>query len=810
MKKINFSQHILPHLVAIIIFLVVTVFFFSPIFFENKTLMQHDVTQSMGASKALKDYRDKTGEEALWLPSMFSGMPAYLVSVEWSSTGINIIKRIISFSLPNPVGNIFIAFISYYILLLSFRVRPYLAIAGALAFGLSSFMIIALSAGHNARVGAMALMPLVLAGIHLTFTGKRILGFGVTAAALSLHLRENHLQVTYYLLLIVIGYGLMQLIAGIREKKIGEVFKNVVILIPAALLAVGSFFGPLWSVQEYTPYSTRGKSELPATDSTSSNGLNQEYVFRYSNGIIEPLTLIVPNIYGGSSQDYLVKDQKSKTYQALVNSGNEQLANNLAQYTTPYWGAQPLSAPYYAGAIIVFLFVIGIIFAECKYTWWLVSITVLAIMLSWGKSFSSFNYLMFDYFPGYSKFRSVTFALVIAFVAIPLLGMLGLEKLLELGISKETRKKLLIAFASTGGLCLFLIIVSGMFSFMKEGESNLPEWFLSALQDDRRGLLRSDAFRSLAFIAAIFIVLYFDLQKKVSPAIVYGLLIFFTMIDLVVVDKRYFDKESYVRKREAAITMTAAEQQLVNDKSYYRIFNVNNDAKPSYFFNSIGGYHGAKLRRYDDLTETGIYTDLQEFFGDAQQQTMDYSKYGIINMLNCKYIVYGDKNGEVIRNAGIMGPAWFIQELVTVNAPAEELAKVKEIDTRSVAVLDVSKFKAPTVQYDSTSRIILKENSPKLMKYESNSETENVAVFSEIYYPEGWSATIDGKEATILRVNYVLRALQIPAGKHAIEFTFAPKPYVVGNKITMASSWIVLLVLIASIGWTLMKPEERK
>jgi hypothetical protein len=772
--------------------------------------LQHDVLQGTGASKALADYREQTGEEALWLPTMFSGMPAYLVSVKWSYGAVGTLKRIIGLATPHPVSNIFCAFVCYYILLLAFRVRPYLAIAGALAFGLSSFMIIGLSAGHNARIGAIAFMPLVIAGIHLAFTGKRILGFGVTAAGLALHLRENHLQVTYYLLLIVLGYGLMQLIVAIREKKIADLFKNVGILIPAALLAVGSFFGPLWAIKEYTPYSTRGKSELPATDTTNnSSGLNRDYVFNYSNGIIEPLTMLVPNIYGGSSQHYLVRDQNSETYKALVNSGNEQLANNLAQYTTPYWGPQPLAAPYYAGAIVVFIFVIGIIFVERKYMWWLVALSVFAVMMSWGKHFSTFNYALFDYFPGYNKFRSVTFGLVITFFAMPLLGMLGLEKLLEQGVTKETKKKILIAFASTGGLCLFLLVFGGMFSFMSDAEANLPDWFLNALQDDRASLLRSDAMRSFGFISVIFIILYFDLRKKISPALLYGALIFFTLIDLVVVDKRYFDKENYKRKREATLSMQASEERLAQDKSYFRIFNTQNDARPSYFFNSIGGYHGAKMRRYDDLMQSGIYTDLREFFDDAQHQTLDYSKYGVINMLNCKYIVYGEKANEVILNAGVFGPAWFIQELNEVNSPAEELEATTKIDTRVTAVIDGSKFKAPAIQYDSTSKITIQEYTPKYLKYEAVTATENVAVFSEIYYPEGWTATIDGKEANIIRVNYVLRALKIPAGTHTIEFRFAPQSYVVGDKITLASSWLVLLVLLASVGWSIAKPEEK-
>lgn len=806
MKKINFLEHVFPHLLAVLVFLVVTVFFFSPVFFENKSLIQGDIQQSIGASKAVADYREQTGEEALWAPNMFSGMPAYMISVQWGNSAVAWLKKILSLNTPHPVANIFLAFVCYYIMLLAFKVRPYLAVAGALAFGLSSFMLIGLSAGHNARIGAMAFMPLVMAGIHLAFSGKRVLGFGITATGLALHLRENHLQVTYYLLMIVLGYGLMQLIVAIREKKIGELAKTVGILVPAALLAAGTFFGPLWAVSEYTPHSTRGKTELVTTAATNTGtGLNREYVFNYSSGILEPMTLLVPNFYGGSSSEYLYRDQNSESYKALIATGNEQLVNNYARYTSAYWGEQPFTAPYYAGAIVVFLFVLGIIFAEVRYKWWLVSLSVIAVMLTWGKNFETLNYFMFDYFPGYSKFRSVTFVLVIVFFAMPLLGLMGLEKFLENGATKENRKKLLIAFAATGGVCLLLMVFGGLFSFLRSNELTLPDWFANALRDDRKALLKSDAFRSLAFITAIFIVLYFDLVKKVSPYLVYAFIGFFLMIDLVVVDKRYFVKENYKRKREAVFTLYPSEQQILQDKSYYRVLSDEMDARASYFFNSVLGYHGAILKRYENLRDSSLYKDVQEFFQDAQQQKLDYSKYGVLNMLNCKYIIFGEQQGQFVLNRGARGPAWFVREVAPVNSPTEELAKTDETDTRYTAVIDVSKFKAPVPEYDSSSTITLTENNVKYMKYEAETQTPNLAVFSEIYYADGWTATIDGKDAPILRVNYVLRALEIPAGKHVVEFRFAPKSYTVGNKITTASSWLLVLVLVGCIGWSMRK-----
>ena len=807
MKKISLSQ-LVPHLIAVLLFFIVLVIFFKPLFLENKELSQTDKQQWLGTAKTLLDYRAATGEEALWSPSAFSGMPAYTISVQWGHEAVGYLKKVMSLWTPSGANNIFISFVCYYIMLLCFRVRPYLAIAGALAFGLCSFMIIGLGAGHNARIGAMAFMPLVIAGIHLTFSGKRILGFGVTAAAIALHLRENHLQVTYYLLIIVFGYGLMQLIIAFREKKVGEVFKNVAILIPAAVLAAGTFFGPLWAMKEYTPYSTRGKTELVSPSAVNiGTGLNRDVAFNYSNGLLEPMTMLIPNFYGGSSSDYLMYNKESATYKALVNSSDQQTINTLARYSSPYWGEQPFTAPYYAGAIIVFLFVVGIIFAERKYMWWLVSISAIAIMLSWGKNFESLNFFLFDYFPAYNKFRSVTFILTVVFFAMPLLGLMGLEKFLEQGATSENRKKLLIAFASTAGICLVIALFGSMMTFLKEGEATLPEWFANALRADRKSMLRSDAFRSFIFITLIFSALYLNLQKRLSPYLFYAFLTFLIIIDLVAVDNRYFPKELYKRDREAVFIPHASEQTILQDKSYYRVLSTDGDGRASYFFNSLTGYNGAILKRYENLRDSCLYQDVQEFFGDAQQQRIDHSKYGIINMLNCKYIIYGEQANQFILNQGVSGPAWFVTNVVVANSPTEELAKVAEIDTRNTAVVDVSKFTKPEFSYDSTSTIKLITNAPNNLKYEAETQSTSLAVFSEIYYPEGWTATIDGTETPIIRVNYVLRALEVPAGKHTIEFKFAPKSYVVGNKVTTASSWILIVVLLGCLGWSL---RERK
>ncbi len=808
MKNIDFKDQVLPHIIALVTFLLVTIIFFNPVFFDNKAISQHDIQQWEASSKSLRDYRQATGEEGLWAGSMFGGMPAYLVNLEWSNGAIVAIKKIASIGLPHPVVNIYWAFLSYYILLLAFRVRPMLAMAGALAFGLSSYMIIGVAAGHNARVGAIAFMPLVMAGIHLAFTHKRILGFAVTALGLSLHLRENHLQITYYLLLIVLAYGLVQLVIAVKEKKVLSFFKDLGLLVPAALLAVGTFFGQFWAIQEYSAYSIRGKSEL-VSNKTTGSGLDRDYAFYHSSGMLETMVVMIPNIYGGSSSNYFVQDESSATYKALMQSGDNNTANQLARYSSAYWGPQAFTAPYYGGAIICFLFVLGIVFAEKKYVWWLVGVGVLGMMLSWGRHFDSFNYFMFDYLPGYNKFRSVTFAIIILLFAMPLLGMLGLERLFELGINKETKKKLIIVFAATGGLCLLIWTGAGMFSFLREEESQLPAWFINALQEDRRSLLQSDAFRSFSFILGIFLLLYFDVRKRISAFGFYAFLIIMVTLDLALVDKRYFSEANYQRKRTAHFTPTAADEEILKDKGNYRVYSLqesfSQEARTSYYHHSLGGYHGAKMRRYQDLYDSCLEKETNEFINDAQTGGLQFSNYGVLNMLNTKYIVFGPDKTNIIQNPAANGSAWFVREVVKANSPSEELGKVCALDTRTTAVIDQSKFDIPNVQYDSTSSIQLKELTPKRMVYVSSSASNGLTVFSEIYYPKGWHATIDGNEVPILRANYVLRALQIPAGKHEIVFEFKPKPYAIGNKVTMASSWLLLLVVMGGLGWSLRK-----
>ncbi len=803
MKKIQFAKDVLPHLVAIGIFLIVTFIMFSPVFFESKALNQGDITQWEGSSKAMRDYRNGTGEEPLWSDAMFSGMPGYLVNVEWSNTAIAYLKRIVSLNLPHPICNIYLAFISYYIMLLAFGVRPYLAIAGALAFGLSSHLIVGLSAGHSGRIGAIAFMPLVMAGIHLVFTQRKLLGFAVTTAGMALHLRENHLQITYYLLIIVVFYGIVQLVRHYREQRITGLLKNIGILAAAVVIAVGSFFGPLWAVSEYTKYSRGGSDLKGPQDKPIAEGIGKSTAFSYNYAILEPMTLLIPNFYGGSGSNYLAMDRDSETYKALSRAGSEQEANQLASYSSAYWG--PVTpAPYYAGAIIVFLFVAGLLLADRMYAWWLLPVCALSIMLCWGANFSAFNYFMYDYLPGYNKFRSVTFALIMVLFSLPLLAMVALEKIMTLQFNQGIRKKLLIAGGITGGICVVFVLFAGVLGFMREGEEVLPGWFTSALAEDRKGLLRSDAFRSLSFIIAAFVVIWFQLWKKVTPIAFYTFIIFFVTVDLVGVDRRVLTKDNYKRKREAqAFAITAADQEILKDKSYYRVYNLNSpftEARTSYFHHSVGGYHGAKIKRYNELNDSCLMRQTQQMISNIQRGNLNMQTYGVLNMLNIKYIVFGPGADNVIPNPEANGNAWFVQRVTPAANANEALAKVCTSDMRTEAIVEGA---APDITYDSAAKITLTSRTPRQLTYESESGVDGLAVFSEIYYPVGWKAAIDGREIPIQRVDYVLRALSIPAGRHTIVFRFDPPSYVVGNKVTATFSWLVLLILLGGIGWTL-------
>ncbi len=807
--KINFNQFI-PHIIAVFVFLLITIIFFHPVFFENKAIFQHDILQGQGAAQSLKQYREATGEEGLWAGSIFSGMPANLVSLIYSGDLVIHFQKAYSLWLPHPTGLLLMSFFSMYILLfLAFKVRPYLSLAGAIAFGLTSFQIISLGAGHNAKVGAVALMPLIFAGIVLAFRGKLGLGFILTAFGLAMQIRINHLQITYYLLIICIAYGINEVIVRLKAGTLASLLKPLSVLILAAVLAVGANLGKLWGIFEYSQYSIRGKSELnsgavPAGES----GLNKEYAFEFSNEIFEPLVLFIPNFYGGASNQNL--GTSSNLADALRRQGVSpaQLEEQTKNIPT-YWGDQRLSAPYYAGAITVFLFVLGLLILEGKQKWWLLSLVVFGIMLSWGKNFAAFNYFLFDYMPGYNKFRSVTFAIIIPIFCMPILGFQGLEKLLGQGLNKRNQKILFMAAIATAGFALIAALLAGVGSYVGGIDYRLsslgyPGWFMQAIKEDREALLRSDGFRSMIFILLATGLIWFIVKKLLNEQVaLFGFTILF-LLDMFLVDRRYFDKENFSRSPERTFfTETEADKLIKTDKdNHFRVLYLLGpftDARTSYHHRSIGGYHGAKMRRYQDVVENCLQDEIQEIIIKLRNRDQNFNSLGVINMLDTRYFLAGSARGEVIGNEAANGPAWFVQQVKKVLTPDEEIRDLPNANTKTIAIVNTSRFEVHDEEgYFTSGTIDLVQNRPNHLVYDVDTAGDAFAVFSEIYYPIGWTATIDGQEAEIIQANYILRALEIPEGKHTVEFRFEPDSYVIGNKVMWTAN-ILLIIALAGV-----------
>ncbi len=788
----SFLGKALPHIIAVIVFLAISIFLYRPIIFEGKVMNQHDINMGVGASKEIKDYREKTGKEALWTNSMFSGMPAYLISLNWSgATIVQSAQKVLLLFLPRPIGENFLAFLTFYILLLTFGVRPWLAIGGAMAFGLSTFFVISIQAGHMWKIRAIAYMPLVLAGVRLVFTRKYLSGFILTAFALALELNASHLQITYYLFIMLMIYGISELYFEQKEKDRG-LSKKVALLAIAGLLAVGTNLGKLWTTWEYGKYSIRGKSELTSTPAESKAGLDRDYAFQWSSGKWESMTLFIPHLYGGASGVYAGKDSELGKILKNANRPRNEIKQAEAAYLG-YWGDQPGTAgPAYAGAVIIFLFVLSLFFIDKKDKYWMLTIIILSVMLSWGKNFPVFNNLMFDLFPGYNKFRAVTMVIILALTLIPLMGFLGLEKLIETGWTKDVQKKVFIATGITIGTALLALLVTD--PPYPEGMQNV---LANAIHSDRKDVIRSDVFRSIFYVVAAFGALFFYKRKTIGIttfSIIIGALV---LLDLSLVDSRYLNDAVYVKKSAPTIFVkTPADEKILQDKSLgYRVLNLQNpfnEARTSYYHKSIGGYHGAKIRRYQDVISRHLTKEIQQIMTD---RGLNAENTKVLSMLNARYVMAGMQAESVLKNPYANGTAWFVENIEKVNSPDEEIEKIGTVNLDRTAVLDVSKFRVGNIQADSAAQVRMTSYEPNHLIYEAETSAPSLAVFSEIYYPKGWTATVDGKEVNILRVNYLLRALELSPGKHTIEFVFAPRSYYLGNTIMWISSILLIIVL---------------
>ena len=790
------KKEILYHFLSIVLFLSITVYLFNPIFFEDKIVNQHDIEQWKGSSKEVKDFRDKTGDEPLWTNSMFSGMPAYLIDVKWDNNLILGIHKIVSLGIPHPINYIFISFISFYIMLLVFKVRIPLSIIGSIIFTLSSYMIIGILAGHNARIGSIAFIPLILAGVHLGLTRNIKIGFLITMTSLALQIRVNHLQITYYTLLILLIYGISFLIYSYKENNLKRDLINIGILSVAALISIGTFFGELWSIAEYSKYSIRGPSEIQ----TNEKGLSKDYAFQYSNGIFEPLTLVIPNILGGPSQQEL--NINSNLGKAFLNNniGRQQTKEQLKNIPT-YWGNQPFTAPYYASALSLFFILLGLFILNSKEKIWLIILTSLGIILSWGNNFEVLNSFLFEYFPGYNKFRSVTFVIVISIFSIVLMGMISLEKLLLKPTEKNIglfKKSVLL----TGLFFILILIISNFLSYsgaVDENLKNLPNWFINNLIADRKDMLIYDTIRNLIFVLIFTGCIYLHLIGKLKSTFLMLALIFLSIIDMNLINNRFIKENSFMRKNKENFILTEADKKILNNNlSKERVLNLQNpfnEAITSYHHQSIGGYHGAKLRRYQDLIEFGISNEINDIIKTIQNRSNDFSKLNVINMLNVGYFKFNNTSNGVIKNNFQFGKAWYVSKLEKVKNPKEEIEKLRNQNLKNTAIVDNSKFPNLKNQYNSDGTIITESYKPYHMIYKTSNFESSFLVFSEIFYPKGWEVYVNNKPSNFVRVNYILRGLEIPAGENTIEIKFKPNSYVYGNLITKYSSLILILLI---------------
>ena len=774
-----------PHIIIIVLFALISFAYFSPII-EGKRIDGHDVKTWIGMSKEISDFRDSSGNEALWTNSMFSGMPAYQISVKYSSNLVRYIDKVISLGFPRPANLLFLYLLGFYLLLLSLKVDYRVAAVGAIAYAFSSYFFIIIQAGHMTKAHAIAYLPMVVASVIYTYRGKLLLGGTLTALTVALELYSNHLQITYYLIFILIFIGLYQLFQDYKSQNLPSFFKRSAVLILAALLGTGTCFTRLKTTMDYGKDSTRGKSELTSNIENKTKGLDKDYATQWSYGIAETMTLLIPNFHGGASQGEL--STNSETYNASKRSPN---AKKIIKSLPLYWGDQPIvSGPTYAGAIVIFLFLLSLFLLKGRFKYWILSLTVLSIFLAWGKNFMPLTELFLDFFPGYNKFRAVSMILIVAEFTLPLLAFLALNNFIFSDADKLSKQKSLKnAFFITSSITLLFALVPNIFfDFVGFNDSMLASngWPVEALQSDRASMLSNDAWRSFFFILLAFLSLFFFLKHKVSSNNVILIFAVLLLFDMWTINKRYLNDSHFIRSSKVKIPYKASQADnfiLSDDDPNFRVFNQSvdpfNDASTSYFHKSIGGYHGAKLKRYQELIDSHISK------GNMQ----------VLNMLNTKYFIL--QNGKVNRNPNVLGNAWFIKDTKIVeNADAEILA-LNNFDASSIAIID-KRFKSLIKEFssDSLSSIKLDEYQPNYLKYSSSSKENQIAVFSEVYYDKGWNSYIDGELVSHFRANYILRAMNIPKGNHTIEFRFEPEIFKIGERISLASSILLIFSLI--------------
>ena len=786
--KISLKQ-IGIHFLVILGFALVAILYFNPVL-NGKKIYQSDIVQYTGMAKQQLDFRKANDAESYWTNGAFGGMPTYQLGAKYPHNYIKKLDLAIRF-LPRPADYLFLYLLGFYVLLLVLKIDYKVAILGALAFGFSTYLIIILGVGHNAKAHAIDYMPLVLSGIILTFQKRYYLGFILTAIASGFELVTNHPQITYYLGFLILILGITYVVQAVKSKEFLSFFKASAVLFTAAMFAFAMNATNLMATSEYTKESTRGKGELTISSDGSpkaqSTGLDKAYITQYSYGVLETFNLLIPRFMGGGNREDVGKD--SETYKVIRAMGASPLqALQISKEAPMYWGDQPIvEAPAYIGATVIFLFVLALFLYQGRFKWWLVTGVLISLLLSYGKNLAFLTHFFIDYVPLYNKFRAVSSIQVILELCIPLLATLGLTKLFQKNISSASKLAALkTSLGIVAGLTvLFLIFKNSLFDFVGGNDGQFDPSLVKAFRKDRSAIFTEDTLRTLFLVLAVGGVIFAYLKQKIAQnttLVVLGILLIF---DLVGVDRRYVNNDNFVSalKVDRPYQASKIDKEVLKDTSNYRVFDSSdNSTKSSYFHNSIGGYHAAKLRRFNALQEFHIYKN----------------NFEVLNMLNTKYIIYQNRQGDIeyFENENANGNAWFVDEIESFETANDEILALNKINTKTTAIANASDLKSKRFVKDSMASIQLVDYKLNHLVYETKNTEDGFAVFSEVYYKNGWDVTIDGVEVNHYNVNYVLRGLEIPKGTHNVVFTFNPTVVRTGSTISLVSSMLLVLLIL--------------
>ena len=812
----------LPDVLAVLLFAILAFAYFFPADIEGRILYRHDASAGRGAGQEGIEYREKTGERSRWTNALFGGMPTYQMAPSYGSTEV-LTKAVNAYHLwlPENVWYVFAYLLGFYILLRAFDFRQHLAALGSIIWAFSTYFLIIIAAGHIWKVWALAYLPPMIAGIVLAYRGKYLWGLLLTAIFTAFEINANHVQMTYYYLFIILLMGIAWLVEAIKEKQMARFLKATGVVALGAAIGVCINLSNLYHTWEYSQESMRGKSELVKQNSSNqtNSGLERDYITQWSYGIGETWTLLVPNTKGGASMSL------SQSEKAMEHAQSDFMP--IYQQLGQYWGEQPgTSGPVYVGAFVLMLFILGLLIVKGPMKWALLAATILSILLSWGKNFMGFTDFFLDYVPMYAKFRTVASILVIAEFTIPLLAMLALKELMDKPELLKPRMKYVgISFLLTGGIALLFAVMPSMFfdSFISSSElraiQSLPAEYIQPLvanlTEMRKAVFTADAMRSFYIILVGTGVLLAVVFGKLKKEYAVGIILVLCLVDLWTVNKRYLNDDMFVpeAEREAPQAKTQTDELILRDQSLdYRVLNLAsntfNENETSYYHKSIGGYHAAKLRRYQEMIEQYISPEMQALFGAVSKAGGDMTQvngdsiYPVLNMLNTKYFIFPLEGGQTvpIQNPYVYGNAWLVDKLSYVSNANEEMDAVGKLDLRHEAVAD-AKFKeqlGEAVVQDTASTVQITGYEPNRLNYEVNSGKGGVLVFSEIYYP-GWTATVDGEPVELGRVNYILRAMNIKPGKHQVELAFFPKTVKTTETIAYVA-YVLLLLLMIGMG----------